>query len=127
MAGGEVSAAQRTELERMLRNAEQISGLAFSLYIGSWEGGRRGADDMHSRLPDPDRSVLVAVDPRGRTLEIVTGRQARIALDDRACGLAAMAMTSSFAAGDLVGGLRDGLSMLGEHGRRQRVVNLDQP
>jgi hypothetical protein len=60
-------------------------------------------------------------------LVIVTGRLARIPLDDRACGLAALSMTSSFTTGDIMGGLRDGLSVLGEQARRMRVEYLDQP
>ena len=111
----------------MVAAAERQSGLTFSVYVGSWKGGREGIEGMLSTLPDPDRSVMVAVDPDGRHLEIVTGRLARIAVDDRACGLAGLSMTSSFSAGDLMGGLRDGLSVLGEQGRRMRVAHLDQP
>lgn len=118
---------QVADLERMLARAEEQSGLAFDLYVGPWDGGRDGALRMLGEMADPDRSVLVAVDPEGRALEIVTGRLARIAIDDRACGLAGLSMTSCFAAGDLMGGLRDGLASLGEQGRRQRVVWVDQP
>jgi len=101
--------------------------LTFSLYVGSWQGGRAGAEAMLDRLARADLSVLIAVDPAERQLEIVTGRLARIALDDRACGLAALSMTSSFTNGDLIGGLRDGLSVLGEHARRMRVEHVEQP
>lgn len=128
MARGEqLSAAQRVELERLLRLAEEQSGLAFGLYLGAWQGGRGGVEAMVAQMSQPDRSVMIAVDPSLRQVEIVTGRLARIALDDRACGLAVLSMTSSFSAGDLVGGLRDGLTVLGEHGRRQRVEYLTQP
>lgn len=128
MPGGEaLSPAQRTEVERALRVAEEQSGLAFSLYVGPWEGGRPGVVALHAQVSNPEYTVLIAVDPVTRTLQIVTGRQARIALDDHACSLAAMSMTSSFAAGDLVGGVRDGLAVLAEHGRRTRVEWVDQP
>ena len=127
IVSGAISPGQHQDLDRALRVAEEQCGLAFSLYLGPWEGGRAGAVDLHARLTDPDRSVLIAVDAAGRQLQIVTGRQARIALDDRCCSLAAMSMTSSFAAGDLVGGIRDGLAVLGEHGRRQRTAWRDQP
>jgi hypothetical protein len=36
-------------------------------------------------------------------------------------------MTSSFTTGDIMGGLRDGLSVLGEQARRMRVEYLEQP
>lgn len=127
MPAGELSPAQRADLQRLLEHAERQSGLTFSVYLGAWEGGRGGAEALLERLADPDRSVLVAVDPAGRQLEIITGRLARIPLDDRACGLAALSMTSSFTTGDLMGGLRDGLSVLGEQARRMRVEWVDQP
>jgi len=111
----------------MLEHAERQSGLTFSAYIGAWEGERSGAEALLQRLADPDRSVLIAVNPAARQLEIVTGRLARIPLDDRACGLAALSMTSSFTTGDTMGGLRDGLAVLGEQGRRMRVEHIDQP
>lgn len=126
MPSGELSPGQRHELARLLAHAEEQSGLTFSAYIGAWGGGREGAEEMLAALPDPDRSVLVAVDPDTRALEIVTGRLSRIALDDHACGLAALSMTSSFRAGDLMGGLRDGLYVLAEHGRRMRVFHVEQ-
>ena len=127
MPAGELSPAQRADLQRLLEHAERQSGLTFSVYLGAWEGGRGGAEALLERLADPDRSVLVAVDPAGRQLEIITGRLARIPLDDRACGLAALSMTSSFTTGDIMGGLRDGLSVLGEQARRMRVEHIDQP
>lgn len=127
MHAGDLTAAQRAEVQRLLEHAERQSGLTFSAYVGAWDGGRPGAEAMLERLADPDRSVLVAVDPVGRELEIVTGRLARIPLDDRACGLAALSMTSSFTTGDLMGGLRDGLAVLGEQARRMRVEHVDQP
>lgn len=126
MPAGDVTESQRVELEELLRHAERQSGLTYSLYLGSWQGGRAGAESMLDRLADPDHSVLVAVDPAARELEIVTGRLARIALDDRACGLAALSMTSSFTSGDIMGGLRDGLAVLGEQGRRMRSEYVDQ-
>lgn len=125
--GETLSPGQRAELQRALRVAEEQSGLAFSLYVGPWEGGRSGAQAMHAQVADPDYTVLIAVDVAARALEVITGRQARIALDDRACALASMSMTSSFAAGDLAGGIRDGLAVLGEHGRRTRVEWVDHP
>lgn len=127
MPAGDLTPGQRAEVQRLLENAERQSGLTFSAYLGAWPDGRAGAEALLERLADPDRSVLVAVDPAGRELEIVTGRLARIPLDDRACGLAALSMTSSFTTGDIMGGLRDGLSVLGEHGRRMRVEHVDQP
>jgi hypothetical protein len=62
-----------------------------------------------------------------RRVEIVTGSSSRRWLDDRACALAVLAMTTSFGAGDLAGGLVNGLRSLGEHSRHPRVLHLDEP
>lgn len=126
MPAGDLTPAQRADLQRILLHAEEMSGLTFSVYVGSYDGGRERVERMLAELSHPDRSVMVAVDPDHRTLEIVTGRLARIPIDDHACGLAALSMTSSFSAGDLMGGLRDGINVLADHGRRMRVAHVDQ-
>jgi len=47
-------------------------------------------------------------------------------VDSRATALAAMTMTSSFAAGDLHGGIVHGLHGLAEHARRPRSLHTEQ-
>ena len=71
--------------------------------------------------------MLVAVDPQAREVQVVTGSRAHEVIDDRSCQLATMAMTSAFAAGDLVGGIRNGLNVLAEHARVPRTLHVDQP
>ncbi len=71
---------------------------------------RAYAEALHARLPDPDRSILVQVDPERRTLEIVTGELVRRVLDNRGAALGAVTMQSPFAAGDLTRGLMAGSS-----------------
>ncbi len=65
------------------------------------------------------------VDPAHRRLEILTGATAARSLDDRATALGAMSMTSSFAAGDLAGGIVAGLHTLAEHARQPRTLHSD--
>ena len=67
--------------------------------------------------------MLVLCDPDERVLEIITGRSARRALTDRVCALAAATMRSSFVAGDVVGGLENGLAQLGEAGRQPPTLH----
>jgi len=59
-------------------------------------------------------SVLIAVDPQRRNVDIVTGPAARARLADRGCKLAVMSMVASFKEGDLLGGLLSGLRMLSD-------------
>ena len=63
---------------------------------------------------NPSDSVLIAVSPGQKVVEVVTGAGAARRLPDRACALAVLSMTTSFAAGDLVGGIVNGLRQLSD-------------
>jgi hypothetical protein len=115
---------QRAVLERARSAAAEATGLDVLLYVGELAGGRGDAERILSERGGA-ASVLLAVDPAGRRLEIVTGEVAGEQLTDRSCGFVALAMTSSFAAGDLVGGIRDGLQVLSDHARRRETRHLD--
>jgi uncharacterized membrane protein len=58
--------------------------------------------------------VLIAVSPGQRVVEVVTGAGAARRIPDRACALAVLSMTGSFAAGDLVGGIVNGLRQMSD-------------
>jgi len=117
---------QRAVLARSVEATERATGLRVVLRVGPLDHGRESAQALlASSGPSADGSVVVAVDPAARGLEIVTGRDAAVVLDDRTCGLVALAMTSSFAAGALVGGIRNGLQVMADHGRNSRTVHLD--
>ncbi len=116
---------QRVRLAQAVAGAEQATGLRVVLRVGLLDGGRAGAEAVLASCGDAaPGTVVVAVDPTARALEIVTGSRAAEVLDDRTCALAALAMTSSFAAGDLVGGIRNGLQVLADHGRNLRTPHL---
>lgn len=122
--GDGLSPAQRSTLERAVRNAERVSGLIFSVYLGvSEENSRSYAMRLHAALPDPARSVLVMCDPTFRKLEIVTGERARRQLDDVACGLALASMKSSFLGGEVVSGLAYGVQQLGEAAQQPETLH----
>jgi uncharacterized membrane protein YgcG len=118
VAAGEFSASERHDIDRTIRAAEQASRCEFSVYVGD-----AGADPqafarrLHARLVAPTRSVLILVDPLGRSLEVITGATVRRNLTDGEVELAVLQMKSAFAEGDLVGGLKRGISMLAEHAR----------
>ena len=117
---------QHAALARAVDTASAASRLSFRLYVGVLEHGRDSAIALvAARGAGADTTVLVAVDPRSRALEIVTGARAAGVIDDRTCGLAALAMTSSFAAGDLVGGIRNGLQILADHARHPATLHVD--
>lgn len=112
---GPFTTRQLLRLDEALRTADDTTGLTFSVYVGDLaEPVRQHAEKLHGQLDDPDHSVLIAVSPNQRVLEIVTGAAARRRLPDRDCKLAAMSMAAAFAGGDLAGGLVTGLAQLAQ-------------
>jgi Domain of unknown function (DUF5130) len=127
-SGEAFTTQQNTDISRAISQARASSGMPYSVYVGSIDGDlREHALKLHASLPNSPESVLVAVDPDAHRLEIVTGHQAKLWLDDRACALAAMSMRTQFETGDIVGGICNGLATLAEHARHPRTLHTDQP
>ena len=126
MRGGELDRAERFAIEDAIRTAEQISRYEFSVFVGRADGEPHAfATRLHRSLVAPERSVLVLVDPAERALEIVTGTAVRSQLTDPEVKLTALEMQTSFAEGDLVGGLRRGIQMLADHARAPDLLHTD--
>ena len=124
VAAGDFSSAERYALDETIRKAEQQSRVEFSLFVGSAEGDPRAfATQLHNSLVAPTRSILILVDPDARALEIVTGGYVRRTLSDKEVELTALQMQTSFAEGDLVGGIKRGIAMLAEHARPQNTLH----
>jgi hypothetical protein len=103
-------------IDEALTMSSRETGLWFTLYVGDLGSDTRGtAEDLHARSgPDPAHSVLVALSPGQRVLEIVTGSAAARRLPDRACALAVLSMTGRLGSGDLVGAIVNGLRQLSD-------------
>ncbi|WP_121251966.1 DUF5130 family protein [Nocardioides ferulae] len=126
MPAGELSPSERFALDEAIRRAEQTCRYEFSVFVGRAEGDPRAfAGSLHNSLVVPARSILIMVDPAARALEIVTGSEVRRTLSDNETELAALHMRESFAAGDLVGGLKHGIGMLAEHARPPHYLHAD--
>jgi uncharacterized membrane protein YgcG len=120
----EFTAAQQVALDQAIRAAEQVSRFEFSVFVGTAEGDARAfAERLHASLSTPPRSVLVMVDPTARLVEVVTGSEVRRVLSDHEVGLAVLEMRADFASGDLVRGLRRGISMLAMQARAPRTLH----
>src|SRR3954449_4499085 len=115
-AGDAFAPRQIDEMVRAAGQATAQSGLRFSVFIGQSEGEPRVfAERLLAAIGDEaPTTVLIHVDPSSRRLEIVTGQIASKRLDDRACGLATLSMTSAFSGGEIVSGVITGLRMLGD-------------
>ncbi|GAA3299899.1 MULTISPECIES: DUF5130 family protein [Dactylosporangium] len=113
---GPFTTRQLLRLDEALRLADSSTGLTFSIYVGDLEEpARTYAEKLHGQLAVPAESVLIALSPNQRVLEIVTGGDARRRLPDRAAKLAALSMAAAFGGGDLAGGLVSGLAQLADH------------
>jgi hypothetical protein len=110
-------------LDEALTMSSRETGLRFTLYIGDLgQRTRIRAEELHAQSGGHlAESVLLAVSPGQRVVEVVTGAAAARRIPDRACALAVLSMTSSFASGDLVGGLVNGLRQLSDQAGRPPV------
>lgn len=119
VATGEAFSAEQLErLNRALELAQKHSGIPFTVRVGPLRGDVRLAAEriLSTLVDDParDPAVLIVVSPGQCFVRVATTPAARRRISDNAAGLAALAMTSSFSLGDLVGGLTTGIRQLGE-------------
>jgi Domain of unknown function (DUF5130) len=103
-------------LDDALTMSSRETGLRFTLYVGDLGPQTRlRAEELHGQSGgNLAESVLLAVSPGQRVVEVVTGAAAARRIPDRACALAVLSMTGSFAAGDLVGGIVNGLRQMSD-------------
>ena len=70
---GPFTTRQLLRIDEAMRLADRATGLTFSVYVGDLDEPVRGhAEKLHGQLANPSESVLVAVSPNQRLLEIVT-------------------------------------------------------
>ena len=129
-AGDAFSQRQQDDIVRAIRLADAQASLPVSVYVGTLDAPdgatRHAAQRLHAALgDDAAQTVLLAVDPGLRRVEVVTGSALAHRLDDRSCALAAIAMTSTFQAGDLAGGIVAGINTLAEHTRHLRPLGRE--
>jgi hypothetical protein len=113
---GPFSYQDLSRLDEALTMSSRETGLRFTLYVGELDTDTRAAAEaLHARSGgDTASSVLIAISPGQRVLEIVTGAVAARRLPDRACALAVLSMTSRLGSGDLVGAIVNGLRQLSD-------------
>ncbi|SEO60755.1 DUF5130 family protein [Trujillonella endophytica] len=123
---GPFSLQDLARIDEALTMSSRETGLRFTLYIGDLGARTRSrAEELHALSGhDPADAVLLAVSPGQRVVEVVTGHAAARRLPDRACALAVLSMTNSFAAGDLVGGVVNGLRQLSDQAGHPRGLHL---
>jgi uncharacterized membrane protein YgcG len=116
-AGEAFSHEQLARLNRAQQAAESQTGVRFRVRVGAVDGDvTMAAERWLANLADGarDPAVLVLVSPGQRFVHITTSAAARRRISDSAAGLVALTMRSSFALGDLVGGIINGLRQLAD-------------
>jgi hypothetical protein len=110
------SPAQLARLDEALTLVSRHAKLRFSIYLGDLGSDSTArANELFDQLGAAEAdSVLIAVDPGHRKLDIITGHESAKRLSHKDLSLAVMGMVSSFKEGDLHGGLLSGLQTLSE-------------
>lgn len=116
MADAGLTPSQRNTLDEVMYAAELTTGLRFSVYLGDLGAETRGtAEGLHSALgAEAPVSVLLALSPGQRVVEVVTGAEAQRRISDRSARLAVLSAISSASEGDLVGALVNGVRTLAD-------------
>ena len=117
---GPFTPAQLARIDNALTLSSEDSGLTFSVFVGDLGSASRDAAEGHfsSLAATAANPVLIALSPDQKVVHVVTGEQSAQRLPNRACALAVLAMRSSFANGDLTGGIVTGLRMLADSAGR---------
>ena len=117
--GDSDSPLSRSDLELLddvLIEAERVTGLRFTAYIGDLGSDTRAtAESLLTSLGhEAPMAVLLAVSPGQRVVEVVTGGEAARRITDRAARLAVLSVTSACGLGEIANGLVNGLRILAD-------------
>jgi len=110
---------ERLAIDNALTKATRATNTRFNVYIGDLgSDSAAGADAIFPATPDAARSVLIAVSPNDKAIEVRAGIDVPVRAKDRMCQLGATAARDSFKRGDLIDGLRSAIEvMVGEFRR----------
>lgn len=93
-------------LDDALAEATRATQIRFNVYVGDLgDDVAVGADAVFPGTPDAVRSVLIAVDPNNKAIEIRSGRRVADRATDRVAQLGITAAVGPFRDGNLIDGL----------------------
>ncbi len=110
-AGGEFEELPFTQqelvrLDNALTDATRKTKIRFNIYLGDLGADpATGTDELFGRTPEAERSLLIAVSPDQRAVEVRSGRAVADRADHRVAQLGVTAAVSAFKDGDLIDGL----------------------
>ncbi|MCX4099321.1 DUF5130 domain-containing protein [Nocardia sp. alder85J] len=100
------SDTERLLMDNTLTEATRATKVRFNIYIGDLTADTAaGADAIFPGTPEAERSVLLAVSPNARAVEVRSGHEVADRVSDRVCQLGVTAALSSFRQGQLIDGL----------------------
>ncbi|WP_070378997.1 DUF5130 family protein [Rhodococcus sp. WMMA185] len=100
-------------LDVALTDCTRRTKVRFNIYIGDLgDDTAAGADAIFPTTPEAVRSVLIAVSPNQRTIEIRSGRAVADRVTDGVAQLGTAAAVSSFGEGELVDGLVSAVNVI---------------
>ncbi len=100
------AADELIQLDETLIEATRRTGIRFSIVVGDLGADPAvGAEQALAAAPESEYSVLIAVSPNQRVIEIRSGRGIAHRVDDRIAQLGVTAALSPFRDGDLIDGL----------------------
>ncbi|QIS02372.1 DUF5130 family protein [Nocardia brasiliensis] len=97
---------ERLTVDNVLTEATRATKVRFNIYIGDLGADpAAGADAIFPSTPEAKGSVLIAVSPNDKAIEVRSGRDVADRANDRVCQLGVTAALSSFRQGQLIDGL----------------------
>lgn len=100
-------------LDVALTEATRSTKVRFNAYVGDLGANpAAGADALFPTTPEAERSVLIAVSPNQRVVEVRSGRVVADRVTDRVAQLGATAAVSSISEGNLIDGLISGIRVM---------------
>ncbi|MFI9504960.1 DUF5130 domain-containing protein [Nocardia sp. NPDC052566] len=97
---------ERLLMDNVLTEATRATKVRFNVFIGDLGSDTAaGADAIFPETPEAAHSVLIAVSPNDKAIEVRAGREVAERANDRVCQLGVTAALSSFRQGELIDGL----------------------
>ena len=98
--------SERLLMDNTLTDATRETKVRFTVYIGDLRPDPAdGVEAIFPDIPEPERSVLIAVSPNDRAVEVRSGRDVADRANDRVCQLGVTAALSSLRQGQLIDAL----------------------
>ncbi|MET7767273.1 DUF5130 domain-containing protein [Nocardia sp. NPDC005366] len=97
---------ERLAIDNVLTEATRATKVRFNIYIGDLGADpAAGVDAIFPTTPEAARSVLIAVSPNDKAIEVRSGADVADRANDRVCQLGVTAALSSFRQGEMIDGL----------------------